>query len=219
MFESSEVSKLESSEVSKGRKNFQKLELFIENPVPTERVFSYRFSAFLGMPLISFIIVCMKKTTKKPVKEKKTFGWPMTVLLVLVFCFLFAVLWALFISGPARIHEEKQEEVIAQIKTEVPEIQGLEQNSFDYVTWQGYTDDTLYWFDALGQIITTREMETLNYNEAREKAESDYAMEADTITLAYGYSAPVYLLENDTTVLMLDYDSLEWVYERTDTVD
>ena len=39
-------------------------------------------------------------------------------------------------------------------------------------------------------------------------------MEADTVFLAYGYSGPVYQLESENEILMLDYDTLDWVYER-----
>jgi hypothetical protein len=89
------------------------------------------------------------------------------------------------------------------------------RNVFDYVTYQGYTDDTLYWFDENGQVITSRDMSTLDYDSALQAAKDDYDMEAETITLAFGYDSPVYQLEEGKRLLLLDYDSLERVYERS----
>lgn len=160
-----------------------------------------------------------KKTASPSKKRRKpavrrTYSWKLTALLAGVFILLFCTLWALFISGPVRVHEAEQEKVVAAMKEEVPGLEGLDQFSFAYLTWQGYTQDTLYWFDAEGQIITTRPMDSLNYNGAREKAAADYGMEADTVTLCWGYSGPVYELQNNDRILMLDYDTLEWVYER-----
>lgn len=147
-------------------------------------------------------------------RRRGTYGWPLTVLLLAVLLGMAAVLWALFISGPARIEQIERERTLETIRAEVPDVEGLERASFDYVTWQGYTSDTLYWFDRTGQTITTRPMDTLDYEAARSKAVSQYGMEPLTVTLAYGYSAPVYQLESETMILMLDYDTLEWVYER-----
>lgn len=145
---------------------------------------------------------------------KKTYGWGITLALWLVLIGMIVCLWALFISGPARIHDEEIAKVQQAISQQVPDIQGLQETEFEYVTWQGYTDQELYWFDSTGAIITTRELSTLNYNEARAKAASDYGMDANTIFVAYGYSGPVYQLESENKILMLDYDTLDWVYER-----
>lgn len=147
-------------------------------------------------------------------KEPKAYGWWLTLTLFVVLVSMICCLWALFISGPARIHEERITKVMDTIHEAVPDIQGLQQNEFDYVTWQGYTSEQLYWFDVAGAVITTRELSTLNYNAARQKAIDVYSMEPETVSLAYGYSAPVYQLESSSRLLMLDYDTLEWVYER-----
>lgn len=147
-------------------------------------------------------------------RSAQSYGWLITLGLALLLVFMTVCLWALFISGPARLHEARIRQVTDAIEAEVPGIEGLVENDFDYVTWQGYTSDTLYWFDMTGSIITTRPVSTLNYDEARETAKTKYDFEPDTVTLAYGYSAPVYLLESNAKLLMLDYDSLEWVYER-----
>lgn len=151
-------------------------------------------------------------TSKKPART--TYGWPLTAGLFCLLVGIIMTLWALFISGPARIHEESIEKVKAAITEQVPDIQSLRETEFDFVTWQGYTEDTLYWFDVTGSVITTRELSSLNYNAARQKALDTYNMEVDTVFLAYGYSGPVYQLESENEILMLDYDTLDWVYER-----
>lgn len=157
-----------------------------------------------------------KKKSSKPSAEsrRKVCGWWLTAVLAFVLVAMICTLWALFISGPARIHEERIAQVERTITEAVPDIQGLQQTEFDYVTWQGYTSDQLYWFDATGSLITTRELSSLDYNGARQKAIDSYGMEPDTVSLAYGYSGPVYQLESSDRLLMLDYDTLDWVYER-----
>ncbi len=156
-----------------------------------------------------------KSKRQRKIKPAKTYyGWPLTAGLFALLIVMIMTIWALFISGPARIHDEAIARVQAVIEEQVPDIQSLRQTEFDFVTWQGYTDETLYWFDATGAIITTRELSTLNYNEARQKAQELYNMSPDTVFLAYGYSGPVYQLESSDQILMLDYDTLDWVYER-----
>ncbi len=157
-----------------------------------------------------------RRITKKQRTSRKntTFGIGLTIALWALLILIIASIWALFISGPARLHDEQTAKVRQTIEEQVPGIEHLSECDFDYVTWTGNTADTLYWFDTTGQPITTRELSTLDYNGAREKARTDYGMEAETVRIAYGYSAPVYELENEDKILMLDYDTLDWVYER-----
>lgn len=157
-----------------------------------------------------------KEKPKKPKKHRHLASWMVTLLLWIAVFVLAGSLWALFISGPSRIYEQQQSQVLQTIRTSVPDVQGLQRTVFDYVTWQGYTPDTLYWFDGNGDIITTRDMETLDYEKARTKALEEYGIEADTIQTAYGYTAPVYEIRGSGRLLLLDYDSLEWIYERED---
>lgn len=131
-----------------------------------------------------------------------------------LFILVFSVMWALLISGPSRLHEEKQAQTIRVIEENVQGIQGIEENIFEYVTYQGYTTDTLYWFDQTGQVITERSMDTLDYNKARQMALDTYQMEAESVELAFGYTSPVYEIKSRDRLLMLDYDTFEKVYER-----
>ena len=73
-------------------------------------------------------------------KKNRKYGARFTALLGILFIVLFSVLWALFISGPNRIQEENQEQMIAQIEKNNPDIQGLTIHQFDYLTAQGYTE-------------------------------------------------------------------------------
>ena len=151
-------------------------------------------------------------------KKKKSnsiyFGSWMTVLLVVVIFLMIAVLWSSFISGPSRIYEEKQEQRYAKIKKEVEDIKGLEENKFDYITYQGYTEDTLYWFNEKCEIITTREIGTLDYDRAKQVAKDQYGMVSESISLTFGYDSPCYELRAKGRVLMLDYDTFDRIYER-----
>lgn len=147
-------------------------------------------------------------------KVHRRYGKRFTILLAVLFVFLFLVLWSLFISGPNRIYEEQTQNTIAKIEKKVENIQGLMAHQFDYLTYQGYTEDTLYWFDAKGEEITTRAMETLDYEKARKTAADTYGIEVDSVQLGYGYDNPVYQIEGSGKLLLLDYDTLVRVYER-----
>lgn len=149
-------------------------------------------------------------------RAKKQFGFGMSLFLTALMIFLIMAIWSLFVAGPYKVHEEKLVAIYAKIQQEVPNIRGLEQVDFDYVTYQGYTDDTLYWFDVTGALITTRPINTLNYQAAKDKALAQYNVETDTIQLAYGYTSPVYEIQGSNTFLLLDYDSLELIYQRNE---
>lgn len=148
------------------------------------------------------------------VKAHRRYGKRFTILLATVFVLLFLILWALFISGPNRIYEEKRQDTITKIEKSVENIQGLTMHQFDYLTYQGYTEDTLYWFDAKGEEITTRDIGTLDYEKARDTASDMYGIEVDSVQLGYGYDNPVYEIEGSDKLLLLDYDTLVRVYER-----
>lgn len=150
----------------------------------------------------------------KKKKKSKYFGSWMTALLIGIIVLMIALLWSVFISGPARIYEEKRENRYAQIRKEVKGIKGLEENTFDYLTYQGYTEDTLYWFNEKCEIITTREIGTLDYEQAKSVAKNQYNLKTDSISLTFGYDSPCYELHGSNRILMLDYDTLEKVYER-----
>ncbi|EOS61734.1 hypothetical protein C815_00434 [Firmicutes bacterium M10-2] len=142
------------------------------------------------------------------------YGLPTTVALAVVLVLLLAILWALFISGPARIHDEQLANAYEKIEEKVPGIQGLEKNIFDYVTYQGYTEDTLYWFDQKFDEITTRDIATLDYEKARKIAQEQYGMEPETVQLTFGYNSPCYEIIDSKKMLLLDYDTFSRVYER-----
>lgn len=147
-------------------------------------------------------------------KKHRRYGKRFTILLAVLLVFLSLILWSLFISGPNRIYEEKKQETIAKIEKKVEDIKGLTSHQFDYLTYQGYTEDTLYWFDAKGDPITTRDIGTLDYEKARKTAADTYEIEVDSVQLGYGYDNPVYEVRGSDKLLLLDYDTLTRVYER-----
>lgn len=165
------------------------------------------------------MVMMPKKIRKqKPRKKKKNakYGWQVTLALVVLICLIVSLFWSIFVSGPSRIHDAQLAKTEQTIEKAVPGIKGLEKNDFEYVTWQGYTEDTLYWFDNSGKEITTRPIEALDYDKVRENAKNDYSIDPTQVTLAYGYDSPVYLIKGSGKMLMLDFDTLERVYERED---
>ena len=93
-------------------------------------------------------------------------------------------------------------------------IKGLTCHIFDYVTFNGYTKDTLYWFDENGDTITKREISDLNYEKAKDVAKEEYNVDCKTIELGYGYNNPCYEIVGTDYMILIDFDSFVRVYER-----
>lgn len=146
--------------------------------------------------------------------KNRVYGQKVTILLSVILVLIIMILWSLFISGPSRVHEVTLQNAFDKITEENKGITGLTVHQFDYTTYQGYTTSTLYWFDENCDIITTREIATLNYEAAKEKALNEYGIECKTIELGYGYDNPVYEICSKDQMILLDYDTLERVYER-----
>lgn len=146
--------------------------------------------------------------------RKRVYGTKFTAILAVTLILIIAILWSLFISGPSRVHEVTLQKNLEKITEENKGITGLTVHRFDYTTYQGYTETMLYWFDEECKIITTREIGSLDYDAAKKKALDEYNIEAKTIELGYGYDNPVYEIRSEDKVILLDYDSLERVYQR-----
>ena len=112
------------------------------------------------------------------------------------------------------MHEEQLQAAYAKIQKQVPDIKGLEQNIFEYVTYSGYTTENVYWFNQKCEEIAVRDLSTLDYAKVRQVAKEEYGIDAETIDLTFGYSAPCYEVRGKNTLLLLNYDTLENVYER-----
>ncbi len=138
-----------------------------------------------------------------------------TALLWVVLIALILVFWALFISGPNRVHEDVEQQNMSQIQSTYKNIKGVTTNMFAYKTYQGYTDSTLYWLDSNCDLITSRPIDTLDYDKAKDIAITNYDVEAQSITLGYGYDNPCYVIQGKFKLLYLDYDSFEKIYERS----
>lgn len=137
-----------------------------------------------------------------------------TAVLWIILILLVMVLWSLFISGPNRIHEEQERILREKIEKKVDNIQGVSKHLFDYKTYQGYTDSTLYWFDAKGNVITTRKIKELDYDKASEVAKEDYGISTASIYLGYGYDNPCYVIEGKNKMILIDFDNYAKIFER-----
>ena len=147
-------------------------------------------------------------------RRNRKYGPGVTAILILAMILIASVYWSLFVSGPSRVYEKREERIIAGIMDENARVKGLTRHEFNYVTYQGYTEDTLYWFNEKSDLITTRSIDSLDYEKAKQVALDQYKIECDTITLGYGYNSPVYEIRGSGKMLLLDYDTLIRVYER-----
>lgn len=147
-------------------------------------------------------------------RHKKQHGTKTTLGLVIILVLILLVIWSEFISGPNRVKEQIYTQRVEKIEKQNKNIQGLSEHVFDYTTYQGYDDTTLYWYNAKSELITSRDIETLNYKKAKRIAKKNYDIKCESIVLGYGYNNPVYEIRGSNKLILLDYDSFERVYER-----
>lgn len=137
----------------------------------------------------------------------------LTIGLVIVLILLMMSLWSLFISGPVRIHEQQDASMLAKIEDKVKGIQGITSHQFAYLTFNGYTKSKLVWFDAKGKVITERKIETLDYDKVEKWVKKKYGFKPETIGLGYGYDNPAYVIQQNKTLILIDYDTFVLVYK------
>ncbi len=136
--------------------------------------------------------------------------------LVLVFLLLLVIFAqiVIYVSGPAIHYEEKiaaQEEVILK---EYEGIKRLNRHVFAYIVYSGQDQNTYYWFNEQGALLTWRSLKDLDMETARKAAVEAYGMKEETLTLGYGYENPVYIIEDAQTEVYLDIDTMKQVFVR-----
>lgn len=150
----------------------------------------------------------------KKFRKRKLSSFEVTLLLFVVLFLIVSCTWSLFVSGPARLHEANLEAKYQKIRKDYPGVMGLTCHIFDYVTYNGYNDDTLYWFDDNGELITKREIMDLDYDRAKTVAKEEYGIDCKSIELAYGYNNPCYEIKGTNGLILIDFDTFVRVYER-----
>ena len=94
-------------------------------------------------------------------KRKRQHGTTTTMALVIILVLVLLLIWSEFISGPNRVKEQIYAQRIEKIIKQNKNIQGLSEHVFNYITYQGYDDTTLYWYNAKSELITSRDIETI----------------------------------------------------------
>lgn len=133
-----------------------------------------------------------------------------------LFMLLLLVLYmgiAVFISGPSRRYEAKIEAEEALILKQTPDVQDLQRHVFQYMVYAGEAGDTYVWFNAEGKQITSRPKDSARFTEVAQLAEAAYGLTDAQVSLGYGYEAPVYVITHKEREILLDYDTLEEVYD------
>lgn len=131
------------------------------------------------------------------------------IFLLLIFCIYVSI--GLFISGPKYQNDAKFETMKKHLITQVSDIQEVERHVFRYVVYVGESKDCYYFFNEEAKQITTRMKDATQYQKALQAFKKEYGVQ-DAIKVGYGIKAPVYVLENENVLILLDYDTLEEVY-------
>lgn len=143
-----------------------------------------------------------------------------TCCLLLLLGIVIYIVIAAFISGPIRAYELKVEKQEIKIKEAYPNISDIYRHVFQYTVYSGSIEQGIMWFNENGEVITTRKKEDLLIDEVSKKAINDYQMKDFEVKLGYGYDNPVYVIVSKYREVLLDFDSLDLVYDlRKGVVD
>lgn len=140
----------------------------------------------------------------------KSIGITMGLLIVL--CGVVLVEISLFISGPARRHEDVIATQMERIKDKYKNIQDLERHVFKYTTYVGEDVKKLVWFNEKGTAIVSKKKSSLEMEKARNIAKERYHAQDIVVSIGYGYDNPVYIITCDQGSILLDYDTMKEVY-------
>lgn len=135
-----------------------------------------------------------------------------TLGLLLLTCFIFYLGVAVFISGPKFKYEADILEQEKMIQKEFKDIKDLHRHVFQYTTYVGKEENRWIWFNEKGVAITSREDDTVRFDEVKRSVEDKYNTKVNDVQLGYGYNNPVYVVYCELGEVLLDYETLEEVY-------
>ena len=135
-----------------------------------------------------------------------------TLGLLLLTCFIFYLGVAVFISGPKFKYEADILEQEKMIQKEFKDIKDLHRHVFQYTTYVGKEENRWIWFNEKGVAITSREDDTVRFDEVKRSVEDKYNTRVNDVQLGYGYNNPVYVVYCELGEVLLDYETLEEVY-------
>lgn len=98
------------------------------------------------------------------------------------------------------------------IQKEFKDIKDLHRHVFQYTTYVGKEENRWIWFNEKGVAITSREDDTVRFDEVKRSVEDKYNTKVNDVQLGYGYNNPVYVVYCELGEVLLDYETLEEVY-------
>ncbi|WP_278567832.1 hypothetical protein [Amedibacillus dolichus] len=139
-----------------------------------------------------------------------------TVLLLIVLGVVLFVETGMFISGPQRKYEDDIRKIETTIMKNYRGIKNIQRHVFYYTVYVGENDKNIVWFNELGEDIVTRKLKTKDFEKVERSVEERYHAKHIEVSLGYGYDNPVYVVECDKGLILLDYDTLKEVYYLKD---
>lgn len=137
-----------------------------------------------------------------------------TVGLLIILLIVILIEIVLFISGPVLRYTDKVDKQIKTIQTSYEQVEEINRHVFNYIIYSAHDDQSYYWFNENGELLTSRAMAEVRLDEVKQLAVSDYQLEDATVKIGYGYENPVYIIENEQMEVYLDFDSMKQVFIR-----
>lgn len=131
--------------------------------------------------------------------------------------FLFYVNVGLNVSGPTHIEEKKDEVVLEKVNKQFPFIHSLYRHSFQFVTYSAISNDKVYVFDYEGGLVVSKDYQESMMSEIQSIVRDEYGIDNADVHIGYGYDNVVFVVEQDQSMICIDYDTKEVVfYSRGD---
>ena len=132
----------------------------------------------------------------------------------LIFIIFFLFYWniGLYISGPSRVNEKKDEKILEIVQKEYKFIDELYRHSFKYVTYSYVDESYAYVFDHDGDFVGKKEFSSIMFDEIKTICKDNYGLNDVDVHIGFGYDNFVFVVEEENIMIYFDYDSKEVVY-------
>lgn len=147
---------------------------------------------------------------------RQKYGKWLSVVLVFILIFIVLIGIVLFISGPQFAYTRKIQQQEEKIYEQHKEIKNMYRHVFYYITYSFQENDTLYWYNEHSEKLTSRALETLAIDDIKKQVNDTYGLHVETVLIGYGYEHPAYIIETKEAYIVIDYDSKEVIYYRSE---
>lgn len=152
----------------------------------------------------------LQKETPKQINVKSI---AFTVILVIILFLVIYIIMANFVTGPVNKNESDINAVKDKISSNNKTCKQIYRTSFKYVTYTCTSSDKYYVYDANGKLLLKRDKSLADFDKVRSMINDKYSyFKNSKIKIGYGRKNIAYVIEKDTNMLIIDFDSFKVIF-------